>query len=231
MAEIDYRSCFGVGVDDAEVHKRMLSVPKLETLNDLIRELRKAFETDHVNIERVQDLMSSYKSNPREWIKFAQFDPYRYTRNLVDEGNGKYNLMLLAWAESQGSSIHDHANSHCFMKVLDGTLKESRFAWPNEEGEEEETREMEKIGDTQLTTNDVTYINDSIGLHRMENPSHSQTAVSLHLYSPPFESVLLFDQRTGHKTRGKVTFWSKYGQRTPFAPSANKMAAEDYENN
>ncbi|GIY33621.1 cysteine dioxygenase type 1 [Caerostris extrusa] len=153
-----------------------------------------------------------------------------YTRNLVDEGNGKYNLMLLAWAEGQGSSIHDHANSHCFMKVLDGSLREVRFAWPSE-SEEEEEKEMQIIGQTTLKTNDVTYMNDSLGLHRVENPSHTQTAASLHLYSPPFESVLLFDQRTGHKTKGKCTFWSKYGVRTSFSAISAKLDAEDYENN
>ncbi|GFS89049.1 cysteine dioxygenase type 1 [Nephila pilipes] len=229
MAELDYRSCFGAG-EDVEVQKRMLTVPKIETLDDLIRELRSAFSTDHVNVERVQDLMAAYKSNPREWLKYAQFDRHRYTRNLVDQGNGKYNLMLLAWAEGQGSSIHDHADSHCFMKVLDGKLCEIRFAWPSESSEEEE-QEMNIIKETHLVTNDVTYMNDSLGLHRMENPSHTQTAVSLHLYCPPFESVLLFDQRTGHKTRGKVTFWSKYGVRTPFGAISAKLDAEDYENN
>lgn len=76
MAEIDYRYCFGAQ-DDVVVQKRMLTVPKIDNLNDLIRELRLAFATDHVNIERVQDLMSAYKSNPRDWIKFAKFDRYR----------------------------------------------------------------------------------------------------------------------------------------------------------
>ncbi|XP_054712735.1 cysteine dioxygenase type 1-like [Uloborus diversus] len=227
MAEIDYRYCFGAG-QDVEVQKRMLTVPRINTLDDLIRELRAVFENDRVNVERVQDLMSAYKSNPREWIKFAKFDRHRYTRNLVDEGNGKYNLMLLAWAEGQGSSIHDHANSHCFMKMLDGSLREVRFAWPTEEDEEE--KEMQRIGETLLHTNEVTYMNDSLGLHRVENPSHTQTACSLHLYSPAFDTVLLFDQRTGHKTRGKVTFWSKYGERTEFGESS-KMEEEDYENN
>ena len=26
----------------------------------------------------------------------------RYTRNLVDEGNGKFNLMILCWGENHG---------------------------------------------------------------------------------------------------------------------------------
>ena len=56
---------------------------------------------------------------------------------------------------------------------------------------------------------------DSLGLHRVENPSHVDRSVSLHLYSPPFETCQMFDQRTGKKTQCKVTFWSKFGERLP----------------
>jgi len=59
-------------------------------------------------------------------------------------------------------------------------------------------------------------ISDDIGLHRVENPSFTDKAVSLHLYSPPFLECGSFDQRTGHKTMCKMTFYSKAGQRTPF---------------
>lgn len=48
----------------------------------------------------------------------------RYTRNLVDEGNGRFNLMVLCWGEGHGSAIHDHANAHCVMKILQGKLCE-----------------------------------------------------------------------------------------------------------
>jgi len=54
----------------------------------------------------------------------------RYTRNLVDAGNGRFNLLILCWGKSHGSSIHDHSNAHCFVKVLDGQLKETLFDWP-----------------------------------------------------------------------------------------------------
>lgn len=50
---------------------------------------------------------------------------------MVDAGNGKFNLMILCWGEGHGSAIHDHADSHCFMKVLKGQLREIRYAWPN----------------------------------------------------------------------------------------------------
>ncbi|XP_022188521.1 cysteine dioxygenase type 1 [Nilaparvata lugens] len=190
--------------------------PICSSLNQLIEELHAAFSEDSVNVEYIHELMSSYKSNPLEWRKFAKFDRYRYTRNLVDEGNGKFNLMILCWGEGHASAIHDHANAHCFMKMLHGQLEEIRFAWPDEDDKTdipENEKGLNELSRTNLKTNQVCYINDSMGLHRVENPSHSDTAVSLHLYCPPFDACQVFNQRTGQKSKCKVTFWSKFGTR------------------
>jgi len=186
---------------------------KIETLNDLIEALHKIFDHDVVNIEHVKAVLTAYRSNPKDWKKFAKFDRNRYTRNLIDVGNGKFNLMALCWSEGQGSSIHDHSDAHCFVKVLDGTLSETMFAWPSES---DASNEMRVTREADYEKNGVAYINDSMGLHRMENKSHTDTTVTLHLYSPPFSSCHAFDQRTGHKHKCQVTFWSKFGERTPF---------------
>jgi len=196
----------------------------VESLDDLIAKLHQLFSGDHVNVDEVQNLMESYKSNPAEWRKFSKFDQYRYTRNLVDEGNGKFNLMILCWGEGHGSAVHDHADAHCFMKIIQGSLSEVRFAWPENNQEDSGLEEIER---NILKTNDVCYINDSLGLHRVENSSHTEQAVSLHLYCPPFDSCSMFDQRTGHKTSCKVTFWSKYGERTNYAKDTGSVVAED----
>lgn len=57
---------------------------------------------------------------------------------------------------------------------------------------------------------------DDLGLHRVVNSSNVDTAVTLHLYSPPFDECCIFDEKTGHQNKAKMTFWSKYGKRTPF---------------
>lgn len=54
---------------------------------------------------------------------------------------------------------------------------------------------------------------DSMGLHRVENPSHADNAISLHLYSPPFNTCQIFNQQTGQATKATCTFWSKFGER------------------
>lgn len=139
--------------------------------------------------------------------------------------------MILCWGEAHSSAIHDHAESHCFMKMLRGELTEVRFAWPSnpvvdengngeigrhhEDGEEDfgDGKELQEISSSTMCLDDVAYINDHIGLHRVENPSHTEPAVSLHLYCPPFQECSIFNNKTGKRTKCQVTFWSKFGHK------------------
>lgn len=47
----------------------------------------------------------------------------------------------------------------------------------------------------------------------MENPSHSNGAISLHLYCPPFNACSVFNKTTGKRTNCQVIFWSKFGEK------------------
>ena len=51
--------------------------PVVNSLDDLIRELQKIFAEDNVNIDEVKAILSAYKSNPKEWKKYAKFDTHR----------------------------------------------------------------------------------------------------------------------------------------------------------
>ncbi|XP_059058963.1 cysteine dioxygenase type 1-like [Achroia grisella] len=249
-------------------------IPDLETLID---ELYKIFSYDHVNVDDVQALMSRYKSDRKHWKKYAKFDRLRYTRNLVDAGNGAFNIMILCWGPGHASPIHDHADSHCFMKLLSGSLEEVRYQWPQnvhsevkkslknkqsgcqrqindtccqsdscqcaemadicertvrigakceQDGDQEcNISDMVEIGKTSLKLDDVCYINDAQGLHRMQN-GHVDEAVSLHLYCPPFDSCQVFDARSGKPTIVPVTFWSKYGTKVDRNIAAKTQIAD-----
>jgi len=185
-----------------------------KSLNELIELIYQAFSSNEVNIDYVHTIMNNYKGNMKEWLPFIKFQPNKYTRNLVDAGNGKFNLMILCWAESQGSSIHNHTNSHCFMKCIQGKLIETKYAWPTDDENENHEEPMHMISRTELKEGEVTYINDSIGLHRVENPSHTDTAITLHLYVPPYDHCNVYDERTGHANEAFITFYSIGGKLT-----------------
>ena len=51
-------------------------------------------DSDDVDPMNIQLLMEKYISKPSEWEQYALGDASRsYTRNLIDEGNGKSNLV------------------------------------------------------------------------------------------------------------------------------------------
>jgi cysteine dioxygenase len=88
--------------------------------------------------------------------------------------------MILCWNESQSSAIHDHSDSHCFLKVLKGELMEVKYSFPTQhdhaksnmeigdigvaynsvENEEEEAdQQMQETSRTPFYENQVAYIN------------------------------------------------------------------------
>ncbi|KAF8368779.1 hypothetical protein PRIPAC_86608 [Pristionchus pacificus] len=180
--------------------------------NQLIDEIAAGFEDEVLDLDRIKALLSLYKSKPEEWKKYAIFDELQccYTRNLVHRGNGKFNALILCWGPGACSNVHDHPNSQCFVKVLSGDLMETRFHFP-QDGADKRLAPLDIIDQTTCKKDEVSHIDDSIGVHRMENPSHSEPAVSLHIYCPPYQECKLYDQRTSQTHVGKVTFWSEYG--------------------
>jgi len=163
---------------------------------------------ESVDIDEVTSFFDRYENNPEDWAKFAKWDKYRYTRNLIHEGNGNFNLILMCWPEGSSSALHDHSDSHCFMRVLEGQVKETKYAWPKEVGPTPEETETTVVNQGQ-----TLYMCDELGLHKVENSSHTDKLVSVHLYSPPFQTCKVFDRRTGKDTRVKLSFFSKHGVR------------------
>jgi cysteine dioxygenase len=181
-----------------------------------------------VNPQDLINLMSIYTSKESEWKDYAFADPSRnYTRNLVDKGNGKSNLLIVVWNPGRGSPIHDHADAHCVMKILKGSLKETLYnkVLPCEsQASEGQRTPPQVVKETMYERDQVTYISDDIGLHKISNPSDTDIAVSLHLYTPPHAANFgfnLFDEKTGKRTHikqagffsdcGKVLSESKFG--------------------
>ncbi|KAI8335334.1 RmlC-like cupin domain-containing protein [Chlamydoabsidia padenii] len=212
------------------------------TLQHLIQDIHNVLgpedglDSEHIDHNEIIQLMQKYGSNSNDWEKYTLFDRSRpYTRNLVDDGNGKFNLMILAWSEERHSPIHDHAGSHCIMKVLDGNLQETLYEYPSKLIEDKAISNVDITADTSeeaqdllmssdnplhvtkstiLHPNQVAYIHDKIGLHRIANPSGVQGAVSLHLYTPPYKSCKTFEETTGKaRSASQCSFYSIKGAR------------------
>lgn len=70
--------------------------------DDLVIKLKEALgpssglTSEDVDVEQLTQLMAAYDSDEQEWERYSLGDHgLPYTRNLVDEGNGKSNLVSL----------------------------------------------------------------------------------------------------------------------------------------
>ncbi|KAI4715192.1 hypothetical protein J4E89_000879 [Alternaria sp. Ai002NY15] len=191
-----------------------------DNFHSLVQEINKVLgpsngiDSDDVDENELQELMKAYTSEESEWKKYYfPSETLPYTRNVVDKGNGKSNLVQSPFLEStksanrtahigMGTWKEDHANAHCIMKVLKGSLTETRFATPTEDDAQNQ-RPMTKTQETTFAENEVTYMADTLGVH---------------LYTPPNAATYgcnVFKEDTSGVVHNTTChFYSEYGVRT-----------------
>ena len=182
------------------------------TLDDFVSMLPSLLQQKEGQIQRKKDdmlnLLSRVDLPESEWSKYAHADlSKKYTRNLISTDDESYTLLLLVWNANVESPIHDHPCDGCWMKVLEGDVTEARFklrsSSDDETGDNDTAYSDSNLDNLVCTHNEaysmdqIAYVNDSIGLHKVCNPSKTERAVTLHLYSPPFQSCKLWTNNSG----------------------------------
>ncbi|CAH0045958.1 unnamed protein product [Clonostachys solani] len=172
------------------------------TLDDLVGDIKAHLGESggigyaNINSDYLMSLAQKYNSNPNDWARYYHNCAEKsYTRNTIENINSRANILLLVWNPRKGSPVHDHANAHCVLKVLAGELTETIYDTPEDEGHPLRVKKQ-----STYHTDQVTYMSDEIGLHRVHNPHPTQVAVSLHLYTPPNAADIgynVFDEATG----------------------------------
>ena len=148
-------------------------------------------------------LNSQTKLYPHTWQKFALFDKNKpYTRNLISTDHKTYTLLLLCWNPEVESPIHNHPCDGCWLQVLQGNIQEVRY-----------DTQLNPVLQMNCNEGSLSYITDNYGYHKVGNPSQTP-AVTLHLYSPPFETCQCWRDETSNPSEpaeGKNTNHSEYG--------------------
>jgi cysteine dioxygenase len=88
------------------------------------------------------------------------------------------------------------------MQVMEGSIREQRY-----------NRELQCTHDQIYGDHQLAYITDSMGYHKVGNPSATVPSVTLHLYAPPFsECTVWCDQNKNAPPKlAKPCNHSEYG--------------------
>ena len=107
----------------------------VQTLHHEIEPLDPGSHHSPAHIAQITTLLSSMRFNRAEFSRYLNFRDDHYTRNLVgyDVPQGgsraKFTALILCWDKGQMSPIHDHAGSSCWVKVLQGQLREVKYEY------------------------------------------------------------------------------------------------------
>ena len=162
-----------------------------QSINELIICLT---EEDRINYSRI---IRSFNAHISSFESFCSWSSESYTRNCIVE-NEKFQLILLCWEEGQKTPIHDHGGEECWVKVIQGELKETIYK-VNSSGE------LDTIKTSNYKTDDVSYMIDFMGCHCLENVS-ARKSMTLHLYAKPIHNCNLFDEKSGKSVRKKLCY-------------------------
>lgn len=142
--------------------------PLLEYLDQLI---------GRAPLDELTARLTALVVDPAELANFIHFSPQHYARNLIASGEW-YSVLALCWLNGQRSPIHDHAGSSCAVRVLRGTMTETRFNFaPN--------GQVCAVDSHDYPAGSVIGSED-LDLHQVSNlQAGSADLVTLHVYTPP----------------------------------------------
>ena len=165
-------------------------------------------------LQSVQDYVVRHAVLPETLEKYCYFSKGSYTRNLIFK-NDLFECMTVCWEVGQHSRIHNHRDQNCWMSAPIGRLRVQNFR-VNE-------RDV-ALGTCHILPTDIydmdaahpAYVNPLEPVHQVLNlPEFNQRAVSIHVYSKPFDTCEVYQREKGTYADVPLHYTSEYGKLHP----------------
>ena len=190
------------------------TIQKQLPIQDFVAELRKLPEPAFTGTRELLDFLTAHLVDPETLAPYLTWDRQHYTRNLIDK-TPLYELIAICWEVGQASSVHNHRDQNCWMAAPIGRLKVENYRVVSQNIE---------AGSCDLNTSDTVEINPAHPcavdpaepVHRVVNPrDFNQRAVSLHVYSRPFDTCIVYSPEQGTCGEIKLHYTTEFGKPRP----------------
>jgi len=180
------------------------------SIQDFTSELRKLPAFNFENVDAVQRFLREHPVAPDSLAPYLTWDRQHYTRNLIDKGD-LYELVAICWEVGQASSIHNHRDQNCWMAAPIGTLMVQNYR-VLEQDIDAGTCRIEPTDTLEMNQNNPVAVDPQEPVHRVYNPAElKQRAVSLHVYSRPFDTCVVYSDQQGTCGVIKLHYTTQYG--------------------
>jgi cysteine dioxygenase len=163
-----------------------------------------------------QGVLDYMRENPIGILSLAPylyFSAERYTRNLIHT-TSLFDLIAICWEIGQKSAIHNHRGQRCWMGVAYGRVQVQNFRMVSQNAA---TRSCELAPTTRYTIDAASpaEVDPDEPIHMVANPSpFGSRAVTLHIYSRPFDMCEVYDLQAKRYQDVKLANTSEFGRLT-----------------
>ncbi len=148
--------------------------------------------------------------------RFCFWSTRHYTRNLIFK-DARFEMIAICWEPGQVSQIHDHADQKCWMTVPVGRLKGQNFVVREQDPARWYCR-LEETDSFELSNCLTAKVELETPIHQILNlAEYNERAVSVHIYSRPFDSCLTYCRATDTFKEVSLGYTSMDGRLCPGA--------------
>ena len=189
----------------------MLITVKPVAITKLIEGLRQMPESAFTPTEPIRRFLQETPVDADSLAPYLTWDRQHYTRNLIDR-TPLYELMAICWETGQMSSVHNHRDQNCWMAVPIGRLQVENFRLLHQDIAQGSSR-LEPLNTVEMNIAHPCAVDPSDPVHRVINPREfGQRAVSLHVYSRPFDTCVVYSPEQGTCGEINLHFTTEYGK-------------------
>ena len=182
------------------------------SIQDFVAELRKFPQSAFDRTDQIINFLEKTQIAPDTLTQYLTWDRQHYTRNLIDK-TPLYELVAICWEVGQASSVHNHRDQNCWMAVPIGKLLVQNYRVVSQ-SLEEGTCQLEPAETVEMNPTQPCAVNPLEPVHRVFNPREfNQKAVSLHVYSRPFDTCVVYSPDQGTCGEIKLHYTTEYGKR------------------
>lgn len=179
----------------------------IKTLLDGLREI----PAQNFGVGTVCDFLRAHPVSVDSLQPYLFFRQTCYTRNLIFK-NRLFEAMTLCWESGQATPIHDHADQNCWMAMPVGKLRIVNYRIAERDFEKNLCR-VEATEQFDLAETGAAEVDPAEPIHLIQNaPEFAQRAVSLHLYSRPFERCQIYSTSLNEIRTRELYYHSIYGK-------------------
>ncbi len=187
------------------------AMSKQVPVSDFVAGLRDFPEPAFHGIDRIINFIQTAPVAPETLVPYLTWDRQHYTRNLIDK-TPLYELIAICWEVGQASSVHNHRDQNCWMAVPIGRLLVQNYRVISQ-NVEEGCCELETADTAEINPACPCAVNPIEPVHRVLNPREfNQRAVSLHVYSRPFDSCVVYSPQQGTCGVIQLHYNTEYGR-------------------